>query len=254
MLIVDCVHEKDPLVRKGNLPKKILISDSEEVYSIGLVEHLQRYDNYDIYRFLGGRDALQLLRQQNFDLVLLQFFLADIGGPALCKLIRRQDKTIPIIVLAPENSESDEVLSLDAGANDFIAKSAPSAVLMARIRAQLRQHEHRHDAEFTIGTYIFHPGTKILVDSATEKRIHLTEKESTILQMLHRNHGDVVDHETLLRQIWGHEPGVDTHTLQTHIYRLRQKIEQNPSDPALVVTMPRGYMLIDPHRVSQVEC
>ena len=246
MLNVDCGQATDPLPRAGYSRKQILIADSSEVSGKEIAVHHQHYENHEIHRCFSGNDVLQLLRQQHFDLVLLEISLTDIDGPALCKLIRRQDKTVAIIVRALDSSESDEVLSLDMGANDFIVESAPSTILLARIRAQLRQHEHRDDAEFTIGTYIFRPGTKTLVDSAAGKKIRLTVKESTILRLLYRNRGNVVEHETLLQQIWGYEPGIDTHTLQTHIYRLRQKIEQNPSDPTLVVNVPCGYMLT-PH-------
>ena len=117
------------------------------------------------------------------------------------------------------------------------------AVLLARIRAQLRQHEQSEDAVFTIGPFTFKPAAKMLLDEKSAK-VRLTEKETSILKYLFRSGGKVVSRETLLHEVWGYNAGVTTHTLETHIYRLRQKIETDPSNAQLLVTESGGYKLM----------
>ncbi len=127
-------------------------------------------------------------------------------------------------------------------ANDYVAKPFKFPVLLARIRAQLRQHEQSEDAVFAIGPYSFRPGAKILVDEH-DRKVRLTEKETNILKFLYRSGGRTVEREVLLREVWGYNAGVTTHTLETHIYRLRQKIEPDPSNAAILLTDAGGYRL-----------
>ena len=116
--------------------------------------------------------------------------------------------------------------------------------LLARLRAQLRQHEQSEDAVFTIGPYSFRPSTKLLLDTASKKKIRLTEKETAILKYLFRAGERPTGRELLLNEVWGYNAGVTTHTLETHVYRLRQKIEQDPSKAEILVTEPGGYRLV----------
>ena len=117
------------------------------------------------------------------------------------------------------------------------------AVLLARIRAQLRQHEASEDAVFTIGPYTFRPRSKILLNSNGSK-MRLTDKETGILRYLYRADQRPVSRETLLQEVWGYNSEVTTHTLETHIYRLRQKIEKDAANPAILVTEAGGYKLV----------
>ena len=145
-------------------------------------------------------------------------------------------------MLTGHTTDSDTILGLDAGANDYVSKPFKFPVLLARIRAQLRQHEQSEDAVFTIGPYTFKPAAKMLLDD-DEKKIRLTEKETNILKFLYRANESVVARDVLLHEVWGYNAGVTTHTLETHIYRLRQKIEPDPSNARLLVTESGGYRL-----------
>ncbi len=138
--------------------------------------------------------------------------------------------------------EADTILGLDAGANDYVTKPFRIAVLLARIRAHLRQHEQSEDATFAIGHYTFRPAAKLLLDPSGSK-IRLTEKETAILKYLYRAGDRIVTRDVLLSEVWGYNSGVTTHTLETHIYRLRQKIERDPSHAELLVTEAGGYKL-----------
>jgi DNA-binding response OmpR family regulator len=149
----------------------------------------------------------------------------------------------PVILLTAQDSEADTVEGLEAGANDYVTKPFKFAVLVARIRAQLRQHAASEDAVFRIGPYTFRPGAKLLVGERGSK-LKLTEKETAILRYLYRAERKVVGREVLLAEVWGYNAQVTTHTLETHIYRLRQKIEADPSTARLLVTEPGGYKLL----------
>jgi len=149
---------------------------------------------------------------------------------------------VPVIMLTAA-AETDTITGLDAGANDYITKPFRLGVLLARLRAQLRSHEASTDAVFTIGRFSFHPTAKMLVESGSRKKIRLTEKEVAILRYLYRAGDRPVPRETLLGEVWGYNAGVNTHTLETHVYRLRQKIEREPGQAEILVTAPGGYRL-----------
>jgi DNA-binding response OmpR family regulator len=147
-------------------------------------------------------------------------------------------------MLTGADTEADTILGLDAGANDYVTKPFKVGVLLARIRAQLRQHEASEDAVFTIGPYTFRPSAKLLLNNANKKKIRLTEKETAILRYLYRAGNKPVSREVLLDEVWGYNTGITTHTLETHVYRLRQKIEVNPAAAQILITEPGGYRLV----------
>jgi DNA-binding response OmpR family regulator len=186
--------------------------------------------------------ALEKVKQQSYDLLVLDVGLPDTDGRELCRLIRKQGVKCPIVMLTGHDTDSDTILGLDAGANDYITKPFKFPVLLARMRAQLRQHEQSEDAIFTLGPYTFKPSIKILV-TADDKKIRLTEKETNILKFLYRATEDVVPRDILLHEVWGYNAGVTTHTLETHIYRLRQKIEPDPGKASILITENGGYRL-----------
>ena len=164
--------------------------------------------------------------------------LPDMDGREAVKQLRKSGFKTPIVMLTGNTSDADQIFGLDAGANDYVTKPFKFAVLLARIRAQLRQHEQSEDAVFAIGHYTFKPASKLLIDRNGSK-IRLTEKETSILKYLYRSGDKVVSRDVLLHEVWGYNAGVTTHTLETHIYRLRQKIEKDPSNAELLITETR---------------
>ena len=177
------------------------------------------------------------------DLIIMDVGLPDLDGREAVKRMRRDGYRRPIIMLTAHDSDGDAVSGLDSGANDYVGKPFRFIVLMARIRSQLRQYEASEDAEFQVGPYTFRPTSKNLVDTQGVK-LRLTEKEAAILRYLHRADQQPVARETLLKHVWGYNANVTTHTLETHIYRLRQKIENNPAEAQLLVTEGGGYKLV----------
>ena len=222
--------------------KKILLIDDDVDLREALSELLIMTDDFDVFEGGDGAEALEKIKQQAYDMVVLDVGLPDIVGRELCRLIRKQGVKCPILMLTGHDTDSDTILGLNAGANDYITKPFKFPVLLARIRAQLRQHEQSEDAIFTLGPYTFKPAVKMLL-TGDNKKIRLTEKETNILKFLYRATEGVVPRDTLLHEVWGYNAGVTTHTLETHIYRLRQKIEPDPSHASLLVTESGGYRL-----------
>jgi len=219
--------------------RKILIVEADAALRDSLVEQLQLHQELSCAIAATASDA----RAHHVDLVLLDVGLPDMNGREACRLMRRDGLRVPVIMLTGADTDSDAILGLDAGANDYVTKPFRFGVLLARIRAHLRNHEQSEDAVFRIGPYSFRPGAKLLVD-ARERKIRLTEKETAILKYLFRAGPRVVSREVLLSEVWGYNSGVTTHTLETHIYRLRQKIEADPSNAEILVTEAGGYRLV----------
>ena len=210
--------------------------------SEALAEQLIMTEDFDVFEAENGSGAMERAKEALYDLIILDVGLPDTDGRELCRLMRKQGVKAPILMLTGHDSDADTILGLDAGANDYVTKPFKFPVLLARIRAQLRQHEQSEDAVFALGPYTFKPSMKLLV-TEDERKIRLTEKETNILKFLYRSNESVVQRDVLLHEVWGYNAGVTTHTLETHIYRLRQKIEPDPSNARILVTESGGYKL-----------
>ncbi|GAA5539491.1 MULTISPECIES: response regulator transcription factor [Brucella/Ochrobactrum group] len=220
----------------------LIVDDDEDLRSI-LVEQLELCEEFQILQEDNATKGIQTARNGIVDLLIMDVGLPDMDGREAVKLLRKGGFKSPIIMLTGHDTESDTILGLESGANDYVTKPFKFAVLLARIRAQLRQHEQSEDATFTVGAYTFKPGQKLLIDEKGAK-IRLTEKEAAIIKYLYRAGDKVIGRDVLLEEVWGYNSGVTTHTLETHVYRLRQKIEKDPSNATLLVTESGGYKLV----------
>ncbi|MBV8566211.1 MAG: response regulator transcription factor [Methylobacteriaceae bacterium] len=223
--------------------RKILIADDDDDLRTALAEQLALHEEFSAAEADTAAKALACTRSDLPDLVLMDVGLPDMDGREAVKIMRKDGFKNPIIMLTGHNSDADAVLGLESGANDYVAKPFRFAVLLARIRAHLRQHEASDEAMFQIGQYTFRPSSKHLVNPKGNK-LRLTEKETAILKFLYRAGQQVVTRDVLLREVWGYNANVTTHTLETHIYRLRQKIERDPANSQLLVTEAGGYKLM----------
>lgn len=223
--------------------RKILVVEDDEDLRQALAEQLALHREFEIVLAATGTEGMALIKGGHIDLVLMDVGLPDMDGRDAVKTVRMEGFQGPIIMLTGQDSEDDTIQGLDAGANDYVTKPFRFAVLLARIRAQLRSHEASEDAVFAIGPYTFRPSTKLLTNDRGSK-VRLTEKETSILRYLYRAGGKVIGRDELLQEVWGYNAEVTTHTLETHIYRLRQKIEKDPSSAALLVTEAGGYKLV----------
>ncbi len=224
--------------------KKILVVDDDDALRASLGEQLRLHEEFVTVDAGTASEALEATKGEYFDAIILDVGLPDMDGREVCRLMRRGGVKAPIIMLTGQVTDADQILGLDAGANDYVTKPFRLNVLLARLRAQLRQHEQSEDAVFTVGPYSFRPAAKLLLEESANKKVRLTEKETAILKYLYRAGDRVVSRDTLLNEVWGYNAGVTTHTLETHVYRLRQKIESDPSNAEILVTEPGGYRLI----------
>ncbi|MBV1706770.1 MAG: response regulator transcription factor [Hyphomicrobiales bacterium] len=222
--------------------RTILVVDDDAELRLALVEQLALYNEFGIVQAGNVAQALAVTRKDAPDIVIMDVGLPDMDGREGVKLMRREGFKRPVIMLTGQDGEADTVLGLEAGANDYVSKPFRFSVLLARIRAHLRQHEASDDAALQIGPYSFRPGAKQLITTKGTK-LRLTEKETAILRFLFRAGDAVVSRDVLLREVWGYNAAVTTHTLETHIYRLRQKIEPDPANAVLLLTERGGYKL-----------
>lgn len=223
--------------------KKVLLVDDDELLRETLIDQFSVHDELSIEPVANAQDAIARVKEEaHIDLMLLDVGLPDMDGREACRIMRKNGFKSPIIMLTGADSEADTILGLDAGANDYVSKPFKFGVLLARVRAHLRSHEQSEDAVFKVGPYEFRPSVKMLV-TAEDKKIRLTEKETSILKFLYRAGGKAVTRDVLLDEVWGYNSGVTTHTLETHVYRLRQKIEPDPSNASILLTESGGYRL-----------
>ncbi len=223
---------------------KVLLVDDDEALRESLSEQLRLHEEFITVEAGTGTEALKLAKREHFDAILLDLGLPDMDGREVCRLMRRNGIKSPILMLTAAQTDADTILGLDSGANDYVVKPFRLSVLLARLRAQLRQHDRSQDAVFTIGPYTFQPSAKLLTHGETKKKVRLTLKETALLKYLYRNANMVVGRDTLLEEVWGYSADVTTHTLESHMYRLRQKIESDPFDPKILITKPGGYRLV----------
>ena len=225
----------------SNVRKILLVDDDSELRDT-LVEQLALHEEFEAIAADSAAKGVQAAKADQIDLIIMDVGLPDMDGREAVRLLRKGGFKAPIIMLTGHDTDSDTILGLESGANDYITKPFRFAVLLARIRAQLRQHEASEDAIFTIGPYSFRPSSKLL--TSAKGKVRLTEKETAILRYLYRAGQRPVSRETLLQEVWGYNSGVTTHTLETHVYRLRQKVEKDAANPSILVTDAGGYKLV----------
>lgn len=227
--------------------KRLLLVDDDDDLRAELCEQFALYDEFETTDVATATEGIEATKIAAFDLILLDVDLPDMLGTEACELMRKAGVAAPIVMLTGNDGEMHEILGLNSGANDYVTKPFRFAVLLARLRAHLRSFEQSEDASFQVGPYEFKPAFKRLTppekDGQQPRDIRLTEKETNILKYLYRAGGKPVGRDELLHEVWGYNSGVTTHTLETHVYRLRQKIEPEKGTATLLLTEPGGYRL-----------
>jgi DNA-binding response OmpR family regulator len=200
-------------------------------------------EGYTVTESGSSADAARVaaIPGRRFDAIILDLGLPDGDGRDLCAALRRQGINVPIILLTGFGEENEIVRGLDSGANDYITKPFRVSELLARVRAQMRVHDISEDAELTIGRFRFRPGDRLLMEF-DGSRVRLTGKEAAVLKYLFRA-GVAVTRTELLQQVWGYNASATTHTVETHIYRLRQKLEADPARLRMLLNEDGGYRL-----------
>ncbi len=223
--------------------RTILLVDDDNDLRDTLKEQLSLQQEFSVIEAADAASGMALAKSMPVDLLIMDVGLPDLDGRDAVRQLRKDGFKAPILMLTGHDTDADTILGLDSGANDYVTKPFRFAVLLARIRSQLRQHDQSEDATFSIGPYLFKPSQKLLTLENGQK-IRLTEKEASIIRYLYRAGQKVVTRDVLLEEVWGYNSGVTTHTLETHVYRLRQKIERDPSNAEILVTENGGYKIV----------
>lgn len=228
--------------------RNVLVIDSDQAVSASITTLLTASGGYAVTPVVNAADAEHALAsaKTEFDAVVMDIDEEGADGIETCARIRHHYKDIAIILMSSAADEMLLVRGLRAGADDFIRKPFRASELMARLQARLRSISSKSNAAVTIGRFAFHPDKRLLVDANGSTRIRLPEKEAKLLWHLHLGNGDVVSRVALLHAVWSYSHTASSHTVETHVYRLRQKIEDDPGRPAVVITERGGYRLAIP--------
>lgn len=223
---------------------RILVIEDEPDMRRGLDDNLE-FEGYETVSTGNGKEGLRFALKEDFDLIVLDLMLPGMDGMEVCREIKRSGKTTPIIMLTARGAENDKIEGFEAGADDYITKPFSLKELLARIKAVLRRAIH---VPQQISTYSF---GKIVLDfdkyqAAKEGvAIELSPREFEILKLFIQNEGDIVSREDFLQKVWGYQSVPSTRTVDNHIAKLRQKVEDDADNPVHIITVHRmGYKFI----------
>ena len=230
---------------------KILIAEDDRSIRQGLMDALES-EGYEVLAEAAGHKALETFRRQPFDLVLLDVMMPGLSGYDVCRAIRKDGSSTPVILLTAKGEEIDKVVGLELGADDYVTKPFGLRELLARIAAQLRRSRFE-DAkpaekplpdEFHVGRATVNRKTYVVKLGKTET--DLTARELSLLEYFARRPNEVLSRDDLLNHVWGATYYGTTRTLDQHIAQLRKKIETDPQNPRAIVTVHGvGYRLAD---------
>lgn len=228
---------------------KIMIVDDEPDILVLLEKSLNIEGFYDIIKIDRGVDAVNVCKKMQPDSIILDVMLPDIDGYEVCRQIR-QFSHCPILFLSAKNDEVDKILGLAVGGDDYVTKPFSPKEVAYRVKAQLRRAEYKQSSEknntLRIGELVIEPdGCRVTKNG---KEIELTAREFGILQYLAQNSGRVISRERLYETIWGENSFGCDNTIMVHVRHLREKIEDNPTEPKYIMTMRGlGYKLVNPY-------
>ncbi|RHW40409.1 DNA-binding response regulator [Neobacillus notoginsengisoli] len=232
------------------MEKKILVVDDEKPIADILQFNLKK-EGYTVYCAYDGNEAISMVEEVQPDLILLDIMLPLRDGMEVCREVRKKYE-MPIIMLTAKDSEIDKVLGLELGADDYVTKPFSTRELIARVKANLRRHQlpvgqgaEDSSNEIEVGSLTIHPDAYVV--SKRGETIELTHREFELLHYLAKHIGQVMTREHLLQTVWGYDYFGDVRTVDVTVRRLREKIEDNPSHPAWIVTRRGvGYYLRNP--------
>ncbi len=224
--------------------KKLLIVDGDSEFRRHLSDQLRLHAEFLAVEAGTGAEALELIKHDYFDAAVVEVLLPDMDGPELCRLMRRESISSPIIMISGGDSGADEILALDAGANDYVTKPIRTGVLLARLRAQMRLSAESGDPVLPIGPIRFRPGANQIFDSRSQQNIRLTQKETAILRFLYQAGNNPVSWDGLLRELRHFSARITPQNLRTHVDHLRDKIEEDPAQAKFLIVDSDGPRLV----------
>ena len=231
-------------LRGGDVTQRILIVDDDELLCRSLADQLREASDYRVDVAHSAEEGLGVLADKPVDAVLLDVGLPDMDGRQACQQMREQGFHMPVLMLTAHDEERDIIGGFDSGATDYITKPFRFRELLVRLKTHLKIHEKHEDTEYRIGRFRFQPNARCLIDTSDAKdKTPLTDKEASILKLLYRSRNKPISRAVMLKEVWGYGKGISTHTLETHIYRLRKKLETNIDEPSVLLTELGGYRL-----------
>ncbi|SMO79361.1 response regulator transcription factor [Fodinibius sediminis] len=234
----------------------LIIEDDEEI--IELIEINVEHLDYETDTAVDGETGLQKAENGQYDLIILDLMLPKLDGMEICKRLRSEKDNTPILMLTAKSEEFDKVMGLELGADDYLTKPFSIRELLARIKANLRRVEVDKQEKFremkredlSIGQLVVEPDKRKVTISG--KSVSLTPKEFELLHLFAANPGKAFSREELLEQIWGYKFEGYDHTVNSHINRLRNKIEEDPSDPIYLKTVwGIGYRFAEQEEIEE---
>jgi len=227
-----------------NSYNRLLLIENDNVFRNALIEQLKELPEFEeIVETPSGKQGIKYAFKQEFGVIIISLGLDDITAQELCEVLRSSNLSSLILVIGSSNSSRERFNIINSGADDFFTKPIKLSFLIKRLRRYILSKNNLKDEIFIIGKYKFQPAFKFLKDPETNRVIRLTEKENSILIYLNKLKGRIVSREKLLNEVWGYNQEVNTHTLETHVYRLRRKIESDPSNAKFLITESGGYCL-----------
>ncbi|MGH9372765.1 MAG: response regulator transcription factor [Vicinamibacterales bacterium] len=235
------------MTRAKNAPRVLLVEDDEHIRE--LVELHLKLEGLTVVPVSDGNEALALARTDGFDLLVLDLMLPGLDGVTLCRAIRRDSRNtdVPILMLTARRDEADKVLGLDSGADDYLTKPFGVRELVARVRALLRRRRPAagdHAPAVQAGELLVEPARRMA--RLGDRDIELTAHEFELLYVLASNRGIVFSREALVQRVWGEDTHITVRSVDTLVKRLRRKLEADPADPTLILTVwGSGYKFAD---------
>ena len=224
---------------------KVLVVDDERTITDGLTFNLKK-EGFEVIPAYNGEDALSLFEEHKPDIVILDIMLPGLDGFTVCRILRKQS-SVPIIMLTARAEKSERLLGFEAGADDYVVKPFFTDEVAARIRAILRRGREVREGEgaITVEGITIDPGRRVVEKDS--QQIEMSRKEFDLLYELARTRGRVHSRQSLLSKVWGEDSYIDPHTVDVHICRLRDKLEDDPRKPSLILTVRGvGYKMAEP--------
>lgn len=223
---------------------RILVVEDDPAILRGLADNL-RFESHEVLTASDGEEGYRLIREKNPDLIILDLMLPKLSGYELCRKVRAEGVTIPILMLTARGEEADRVLGLDLGADDYVSKPFSVRELLARVRALLRRTQPPRAEPDELHFEEVMVDFRRYVASKAGKPLEMTRKEFGILRLLAARPGEVLSRDELLNEVWGYENYPTTRTVDNHIASLRAKIEEDPAEPRHLLTVHGvGYKLV----------
>jgi DNA-binding response OmpR family regulator len=222
---------------------RIVVADRDDETRRQLAASLASTGEFVTEQASTGEEVKQLVDKQYFNALLIDVELPDLDGRELCRLLRDQSYQPPIIIMGRSAADGDVILSLELGASDYVVKPFRTGVLLARLHSRLRCFDKTDEACFEVGLYMFNPARRLLRSMASGDELYLTSSESQILRYLLQHSYTAVNYATIVREALGSRSHANSTALHTFIYRLRRKIEEDPENPRIILSVYRGYML-----------